>query len=172
MLRTAQRRVATHFWCERPVLRELAITRPTRSTGPNISSLAIFMSGLTLANTVGRTKFPCSSPGGRLSPSITSSAPSSIPERMYCWIRLYCFYWRPGRSSRRRPSDRRSPPAHSHSPPIIRVACRRRRRWVRRALADIPPRRSHPPTAASPVARRSANAVQAPACRARTNSGT
>ena len=59
-----------------------------------------------------------------------------------------------------------------HSPPIIRAACRRQRRWVRRVLADIPPRRSHPPTAASPAARRSANAAQAPACRARMNSGT
>ena len=62
-------------------------------------------------------------------------------------------------------------PARFHSPPIIRAACRRQRRWVLRALADIPPRRSHPPTAASPAARRSANAAQAPACRARMNSG-
>jgi hypothetical protein len=54
---------------------------------------------------------------------------------------------------------------------LIRAACRRQRRWVRRVLADIPPRRSHPPTAASPAARRSANAAQAPACRARMNSG-
>jgi hypothetical protein len=58
-----------------------------------------------------------------------------------------------------------------HSPPIIGAACRRQRRWVRRVLADIPPRRSHPPTAASPAAGRSANATQAPACRARMNSG-
>jgi hypothetical protein len=58
-----------------------------------------------------------------------------------------------------------------HSPPIIRAACRRQRRWVRRVLADIPPRRSHSPIAASPAARRSANAAQAPACRARMNSG-
>jgi hypothetical protein len=29
------------------------------------------------------------------------------------------------------------PPARFHSPPIIRAACRRPRRWVRRALADI-----------------------------------
>ena len=61
--------------------------------------------------------------------------------------------------------------ARFHSPPIIRAACRRQRRWVRRVLADIPPRRLHPPTSASPAARRSANAVQAPACRARMNSG-
>jgi len=54
---------------------------------------------------------------------------------------------------------------------LIRAACRRQRRWVRRVLADILPRRSHPPTAASPAARRSANAAQAPACRARMNSG-
>jgi hypothetical protein len=37
---------------------------------------------------------------------------------------------------------------------LIRAACRRQRRWVRRALADIPPRRSHPPPVASPAARR------------------
>ncbi len=48
----------------------------------------------------------------------------------------------------------RSLRARFYSPPIIRAACRRQRRWVRRALADIPPRRSHPPTAASPAARR------------------
>jgi len=66
----------------------------------------------------------------------------------------------------------RSPTARFHSPPIIRAACRRPRQWVRRALADIPPPRSHPPTVASPAARRSANAAQAPACRARMNSGT
>jgi hypothetical protein len=65
----------------------------------------------------------------------------------------------------------RSPSARFHSPPIIRAACRRQRQWVLRALAYIPPRRSHPPTAASPAARRSANAAQAPACRARMNSG-
>jgi hypothetical protein len=65
----------------------------------------------------------------------------------------------------------RCPSARFHSPPIIRAACRRQRRWVLRALAYIPPRRSHPPTAASPAARRSANAAQAPACRARMNSG-
>ena len=67
---------------------------------------------------------------------------------------------------------RRSPPAHFHSPPIIRAAFRRRRRWVRRALADTPPRRSHPPSATSPTALRSVSAAQAPACRARMNSGT
>src|ERR1700679_1488646 len=64
----------------------------------------------------------------------------------------------------------RSPPALFHSPPIIRAAYRRQRRWVRRALADIPPPRSHPLTVASPAAHRSANVAQAPACRARMNS--
>ena len=55
---------------------------------------------------------------------------------------------------------------------IIRAACRRQRRWVLRALAYIPPRRLHPPTAVSSAAGRSANAAQAPACRGRMNSGT
>jgi hypothetical protein len=66
----------------------------------------------------------------------------------------------------------RSPSARFHSPPIIRAVCRGQRRWVPRALADIPPPRSHPRTSASPATRRSANAAQAPACRARMNSGT
>src|SRR5580700_3268183 len=35
-----------------------------------------------------------------------------------------------------------------------RAAGRRQRRWVRSAPGDIPPRRSHPPTVASPAARR------------------
>ena len=48
----------------------------------------------------------------------------------------------------------RSPGARLHSPPINLTLCRWPRRWGSRALADIPPRRWDPRTAASPAARR------------------
>src|ERR1700685_1191442 len=60
-------------------------------TGPKISSFAIRISRVTLANTVGFTKFPPSSPSGWPSPPMTSSAPSSIPDLIDSCTRLYCF---------------------------------------------------------------------------------
>src|SRR5258708_4034550 len=96
----------------------------------------------------------------------------------YIWVTACNGRWAPAQTGVRYSLNRigggfgGSPPAGFHSLPIIRTACRRPRRWVRRALADIPPRQSHPRTAASPATRRSANAAQAPASRARMNSGT
>ena len=48
-------------------------------TGPKISSWAIVMSRRTSENTVGRTKYPFSSPSGASVPPVSSLAPSSMP---------------------------------------------------------------------------------------------
>jgi hypothetical protein len=90
-------------------------------------------------------------------------------------VRPCALRWRPGSPDMTPTGVRYSlnrTSARFHSPPIIRAGCRRQRRWLLQALAYIPPRRSHPPTAASLAARRSAHEAQAPACRARMNSGT
>src|SRR5258708_22013413 len=70
----------------------------------------------------------------------------------YTWVTACNGRWAPAQTGVRYSLNRtrrglcRSPPARFHSPPIIRTACRRPRRWVRLAPADIPPRRSHPQT--------------------------
>src|SRR6266852_8169927 len=49
------------------------------------------MSFFTFTNTVGFTKKPASRPSGWPSPPASTSAPSSMPLRIYDWMRSYCF---------------------------------------------------------------------------------
>ena len=53
------------------------------STGPKISSRNMVISGVTSANTVGRTKKPLSKLSGIPNPPATRVAPSSIPAAIY-----------------------------------------------------------------------------------------